>query len=281
MQSIAIQDLARGEMKRVSRLGLGCSQIGSFGNRTPTAELRALLRLALDLGVNLFDTADIYGQGDSEREIGRAAAGRRDEIFVITKFGKRFSPAARLLAPLKPVIKPLLQMRGAGLAVASRRAGVMREDFRPERLKAALEASLRRLRFDYVDAVLLHGPPLAVISDPAVAEALSDIRRSGKARHVGVSVETAAELEAAAALSVVTVVQIPFDLAPLTATGNVARRVLQGELTVFAREIIRLQPNLAPTEALRRARRHDQLAGLIIGTNRRDHLQALVAASSG
>src|ERR1700754_2140628 len=66
-------------------LGLGCSRIGSLGNPSPMHEIRALLERSLDLGVNLFDTADIYGQGDSEREIGRLLAGRRDRAFVVTK----------------------------------------------------------------------------------------------------------------------------------------------------------------------------------------------------
>ena len=56
-------------------LGLGCSRIGSLGNPAPMRDMRALLERALELGVNLFDTADIYGQGDSEREIGRLLAG--------------------------------------------------------------------------------------------------------------------------------------------------------------------------------------------------------------
>ncbi len=97
----------------VSRLGLGCSQVGSFGNPASLAQSRALIRQALDLGVNHFDTADIYGQGDSERAIGQAIQGRRGEAFVVTKFGKRFSAKMRLLRPLKPLIKPLLRTRGA------------------------------------------------------------------------------------------------------------------------------------------------------------------------
>jgi aryl-alcohol dehydrogenase-like predicted oxidoreductase len=276
MQTRVIGAPLDGGQKRVSRLGLGCSQLGSFGNSTPLADLRALLRRALDQGVNLFDTADIYGQGDSEREIGRAVAGRRSEVFVITKFGKLFSPTARLMRPFKPILKPLLRMGGAGEAVAAQREGVMREDFRPERLAVALDASLGRLKSDHVDAVLLHSPPISVITDPAVAAALESIRASGKARHVGVSVETAAELEAAAMLRVATILQIPLDLAPRLLEGAAARRLADGDLFVFAREILRLQPGVPARDALRRALTQGHLSGLIVGTNRADHLDDLV-----
>src|SRR4051794_35398169 len=86
----------------LSRVGLGCSRVGSMGNTASTREIRATLALALERGINLFDTASIYGQGDSEREIGRLLARRRDRAFVVTKIGKLFSRRMRLLRPFKP-----------------------------------------------------------------------------------------------------------------------------------------------------------------------------------
>ncbi len=281
MQKIEIADPSDPAVARASRLGLGCSRVGSLGNPASPGALRSLMRRALDLGVAVFDTADIYGQGDSERELGRALAGRRDQAFVVTKFGKLFSPTARLLRPMKPVIKPLLQWKGAGAAVVARRDGVMREDFTSARLASALDASLRRLRMDHVDAVLLHSPPLAVLADPALGPALAAIRRSGKARHVGVSVETGPELDAALALEGVGVLQIPFDLTPRLAEPAIARRIDAGELIVHVREVLRQQPGRAPAEALLAALADPRIAAALVGTSRIDHLEDLARAAAG
>src|SRR5215472_11474649 len=115
--------------ERLSRLGVGCSRIGSLTNPTPMAEIRAMLAHALDLGINVFDTADIYGQGDSERELGRALRKQRNHAFVITKVGKLFSARMEFLRPLKPVIKPLMRVSNAARrSTTSRRSKEMAED---------------------------------------------------------------------------------------------------------------------------------------------------------
>ena len=114
MRTGAFRDPDTGAMVSVSKLGLGCSTVGSFNNPAPLSQIRGVLAQALDLGVSVFDTADIYGQGDSEREIGRSLRGRREKAFVITKFGKLFSAKMRLLAPFKPVLKPILTAMAAG-----------------------------------------------------------------------------------------------------------------------------------------------------------------------
>ena len=69
----------------VSVLGVGCSRVGSINNPVPTREIEATFEAAIAAGVNLFDTADIYGQGDSERTLGRLLARYHDRMFVTTK----------------------------------------------------------------------------------------------------------------------------------------------------------------------------------------------------
>jgi len=163
MRTGVFKDPATGAPVALSKLGLGCSKVGSFNNPAPMEQVRRVLAQALDLGVTVFDTADIYGQGDSEREIGRAIRGRRDQAFVVTKFGKLFSAKMRLLAPFKPVLKPVLQSMSAGGQVAAQRDGNMAEDFSPGRYAAALDKSLKRLGLDHVDGILLHSPAAAVV----------------------------------------------------------------------------------------------------------------------
>src|SRR5215470_15079229 len=106
--------------------GLGCN---NFGMRLNAAESARVVHAALDLGVNLFDSADVYGMGESERHLGAALKGRRSEAIVLTKFS---SPAD----PEHP------EHKGAS----------------PEHVRRAIEASLRRLDMDYVDVYMLHRP---------------------------------------------------------------------------------------------------------------------------
>ena len=146
-------------IKPLSAVGLGCSRVGSFNNPAPLPEIRATLKAALDLGITVFDTADVYGQGDSEREIGRALRGRRDEAFVVTKLGKVFSAKMRALRIVKPLVKAVLPPRVARQSISARRDGAIAQDFAPSRFAAAVDGSLRRLGFDYLDGLLLHSPP--------------------------------------------------------------------------------------------------------------------------
>lgn len=146
----------------VSLLGLGTN---NFGWRIGLEESRAVLHAALDEGVTLIDTADVYGEGSSERMLGELLAGVRDRVVLVTKFGSRGAPGA----PDLP--------RGS-IAYA----------------RWALDRSLERLRTEHVDVWMLHRPdpetPLAE-SVGAIAEAI----REGKARYAAVSNVSASQLE--------------------------------------------------------------------------------------
>jgi aryl-alcohol dehydrogenase-like predicted oxidoreductase len=139
---------------QVSVVGLGCN---NFGGRCDMAQTRAVVRRALDLGVTLFDTADVYGnRGLSEEYLGKALEGRRSDVVVATKFGFPMGDAP--------------QMRGA-----SRRY-----------VCEAVEASLRRLGSDYIDLYQIHLPdPRTPIEE--TLRALDDLVRQGKVRYVGCS----------------------------------------------------------------------------------------------
>lgn len=137
----------------VSSLGLGCN---NFGMKIGEAESTAVVGAALDGGVTLFDTADIYGGGRSEEMLGKALRGVRHDVVIATKFG---------ITP-----KDARAPRGG-----SRR-----------HLIAACEASLKRLGTDYIDLYFLHKPdPLTPIEETLAA--LGDLIRAGKVRYIGVS----------------------------------------------------------------------------------------------
>jgi aryl-alcohol dehydrogenase-like predicted oxidoreductase len=140
----------------VSVVGLGCN---NFGRKVDDAGAKAVVDAALEHGINVFDTADIYGepQGGSELALGKALRGRRDDVVIATKFG--------------------MDMHGlTGVDYNAR--GSRRYLIR------ALEASLRRLDTDYVDLYQLHRPDPATPIDETLA-ALDDLVRAGKVRYIG------------------------------------------------------------------------------------------------
>lgn len=164
----------------VSTIGFGAWAIGgTWGDTDDTAALAALHR-ALDRGVNFFDTADVYGDGHSERLLARLRQERPSDPFVVaTKAGRRLNPhVADGYRDLRPFI----------------------------------ERSLQNLGTDTIELLQLHCPPTAVYTMPEVFGALDDIVREGKLRHYGVSVERIDEAMAAIKFPGVQSVQIIFNL---------------------------------------------------------------------
>ncbi|ODU84893.1 MAG: hypothetical protein ABT10_01170 [Novosphingobium sp. SCN 63-17] len=262
---------------KLSPLGLGAGRIGSFNNPQPLSESIRLLRAALDMGVTTLDTSNIYGQGDSEKAIGAVLAGAgRDRAFVITKGGRVFSPKARALSWLKPVVRPLLAMRSKGTSVTAKRGEVLGFDWSPQALVKSLDGSLRRLRTDRVDGFILHSPPASVAADPAVGEALSSMKKAGKARHVGFSCDDAEALVAALAVPETTMLELPVDLMPVLRqhAGDVQAR----GIIVIAREVIRMRPDLPPVQAVRTCIDDPLVASALIGTTKIAHLAEIAKA---
>ncbi|CAN7295558.1 aldo/keto reductase [Phenylobacterium sp. LjRoot225] len=261
---------------QLSRIALGCSRVGSFNNMTPQREVRLTLESALDLGVSTFDTSNVYGQGDSEREIGRALRKRRDEAFVITKLGKSFSRKMQLLRPFKPLLKPLMSAKAQD-AVASRRGSEISTVFRPAAFAASIEGSLRRLGFDHVDGLLLHSPSAASLRDPELRAAFVRLKTEGKVLHIGASCDDAAALDAALDWPELSLLQLPIDLIEQM-SPSAAERIGHRDVGVLAREVIRLQRDLPPAEAIARASRHPLVDSVIVGTSRLAHLKDAAAA---
>jgi aryl-alcohol dehydrogenase-like predicted oxidoreductase len=142
----------------VSRLSFGCWAIGGHGyGKTDDAESIAAINCAIDEGINLFDTADIYGFGHSEEVLGRAILGKRDSVMVATKFG-----------------------------VCWDSKGVTFRDCSPGRARKAAEESLRRMRIDVIDLYQLHWYDGTTPIDDILHE-LEKLRQEGKIRHYGCS----------------------------------------------------------------------------------------------
>ncbi len=147
----------------VSVVGLGCN---NFGWRLDAERTAAVVNAALDAGVTFFDTADIYGSGQSEEYLGRALGKHRDEVILATKFGNPMDE----------------QRKGA----------------HPDYVRQAVEESLKRLGTDHIDLYQLHKPdPTVPIAD--TLGALDELVRAGKVREIGSSQFSVAQIDEAEA----------------------------------------------------------------------------------
>jgi len=147
---------------KVSEISFGAWAIGSMWGTVDEKESMAALHSALDVGINFFDTADVYGDGRSERLLGRLRKERKETFYIATKAGRRL-----------PAQTP--------------------EGYNRENLTRFVEDSLRNLQMDCLDIVQLHCPPNKVYYTPETFEALDVLVKAGKIRHYGVSVRTREE----------------------------------------------------------------------------------------
>jgi aryl-alcohol dehydrogenase-like predicted oxidoreductase len=147
---------------KVSTVSFGAWAIGSAWGAVDDSESLAALHRAIDLGVNFFDTADVYGDGHSERLLAQLKRERKDDIHIATKAGRRLDPH-----------------------VAS--------GYNRENLTAFIERSLKNLETDCLDLVQLHCPPTEVYYMPETFGVMDDLVKQGKIRYYGVSVEKVEE----------------------------------------------------------------------------------------
>jgi aryl-alcohol dehydrogenase-like predicted oxidoreductase len=181
----------------VPSIGLGSMGMSGFYGRADEGESIATIRRALDLGVTMLDTSDMYGSGHNEKLVGRAIAGRRDEVLVATKFA--------------------LRREGDWSAI----------DNRPEWIREACEASLRRLGIEHIDLYYMARRNPDVPVEESVG-AMAELVQEGKVRHLGLSEVSAETLRGAHAVH---------PIAALQSEWSLFTRGLEDEIVPAAREL--------------------------------------------
>ncbi|WP_244929741.1 aldo/keto reductase [Nocardioides sp. W7] len=166
----------------VSALGLGCMGMSAFYGTPDEEGGLATIRRALDLGATFLDTADMYGPHTNERLVGRAIAGRRDEVQLATKFGNVTLPD-----------------------------GTRHIDGRPEYVRSACDASLQRLGVDHLDLYYQHRVDPQVPIEETVG-AMAELVAAGKVRHLGLSEASPATIRRAHATHPITALQTEYSL---------------------------------------------------------------------
>ena len=169
----------------VSRLGLGTMGMSAYytGAGTDDSESVRTIQRALDLGIAFIDTAEVYGPYTNEQLVGRALAGRRDQVVLATKFG----------------------------LISHRRGDALMVDGHPENIRAAIEGSLKRLGTDHVDLYYQHRIDPSIAIEETVG-ALSDLVREGKVKQIGLSEAAPETIRRAHAVHPIAAIQSEYSL---------------------------------------------------------------------
>ena len=166
----------------ISEISLGTWQVGGkWGESFSHTNADHILNAAVDAGINFIDTADVYGDGESEKAVGRLVRSRSEQIYVATKCGRRLQPHTN-------------------------------EAYQPTALRNFVEDSLRNMGLETLDLIQLHCPPTDVFYRPEIFELFDRLKEEGKIQNLGVSVEKVEEGLKAIEFPNVTTVQIIFNM---------------------------------------------------------------------
>ncbi|PHN06235.1 aldo/keto reductase [Flavilitoribacter nigricans] len=189
----------------ISEVSLGTWQVGGkWGAKFDHKLADSILNTAVDNGVNFIDTADVYGDGESEKAVGKLVRSHADKIYVASKCGRKISPH-------------------------------INENYTPEALRGYVEASLKNMGLEQIDLIQLHCPPTEVYYRPEIFAEFDKMIQEGKISKLGVSVEKVEEALKAIEYSNVDTVQIIFNMFRQRPDGLFFQQAAEKNIGIIAR----------------------------------------------
>jgi len=188
----------------VSEVGLGCWAIGSEWGEVLETDARDVLKTSLDKGINFFDTADVYGDGRSEKFVGELIKSTSEKIYVATKSGRRLDPHTA-------------------------------QGYNIKNIEGFIDRSLINLGVDCIDLLQLHCPPSEICPKKETYEMLDEIVQKGKISHYGVSVEKVSEAMDAIQFPNVKSIQIIFNIFRQKPTEVFFKEAAKNNVAIIAR----------------------------------------------
>lgn len=266
-------------LQGIARLGLGGSHLASLSTRPGKAEIDALLDDAYAAGIRFFDTADVYGQGDSERRLARLAA--KTDVMICTKAGLALGVSQSLIRLAKPFLRPLLlRLKRGSQAAASLRQSSQTTNFDPDHLRRQLRGSLKRLRRDRVDVFLLHNPTLDDLADGTLLALLAEVKSQGLAKRVGISCYDLSDARQILQTGGIDALQIPLNAQTLPEAEPVLSMAAEQSVLIIAREVLpaSIRQSLGITDGLAPLVADPRISVILSGTTSRAHLAQNVQA---
>lgn len=190
---------------KISEISLGTWQVGGkWGESFDHQLAERILNEAVDGGVNFIDTADVYGDGESEKAVGKFVKSRPEEIFVATKCGRQLGPH-------------------------------INEAYQPDVLRKFVEGSLKNMGLETIDLIQLHCPPTQVYYRPEIFELFDRLKGEGKIRNLGISVEKVEEALKGIEFDNVSSVQIIFNMFRQRPAGLFFEQARKKNIGIIAR----------------------------------------------
>jgi aryl-alcohol dehydrogenase-like predicted oxidoreductase len=226
---------------KISEIGLGASHFGSMLDNKNRDEVSKTILKALDAGINFCDTADIYGQGESEILIGKTFKGKRDKVVIASKAGYKFSSTGKVFTKLKPLVQPFIASTLKAIPSAKKylqkmRTNNLEQDFSGKYLVKAIEASLKRLNTDYLDLFQLHSPSILLLENSDFIESLELLKKQGKIRYYGIACDTTDDALACLQYPEISSLQVEINILNQDAIARLLPLTQKKKVAVIARQ---------------------------------------------
>ena len=263
----------------LKKIVIGCAKSGSISNPISNKDIFTTWQNAINNGLTRFDTANIYGQGDSEKMLSQLVAlNPLRDIKITTKGGYHLNSSSNFLKLAKPCMKSLAKVKYFRQLFLNFRTKLITQDFSTIGLKNSFSESLERLGQQKIHCYMLHDPSIDHMASPDVSSFLKWMVNAKLSEHIGISVQNEKQLRVALEIHEIDTIQIPFTMWEIIKNSNIAIKLRNDNVKLQIREIINPKnTNYMGFEERLLSLLHDEdVSEIIIGISRNAHLNHLL-----